>query len=136
MEQAEIIKKEQLQSVARAVEWFGPEFLDGDLCRQYVYKSLHPAGAYCPGCHCRLEGRKSARFWQGKTVKCRCGKTFSARTGTALAGKGLSARAIVLLLWLLARGDSDLQIAKSIGCNRETVRLWRRDISQIQKEWL
>jgi transposase-like protein len=127
MEFAEIIKKTQLKTVCKAIDAFGPDFLDADVCRKFVFKYLHPEGARCPECGAGLDETKSSRFWQGKAVKCRqCGKTFTIRTGTALAGKGLSVQEIVLMLWLLSRGETDIRIAKIVGCNRETVRLWRR----------
>lgn len=131
MEHAEFTKKGQLQKIARAVEIFGPSFLDARVCREFIFTSLHPDGARCPGCGCGLDDQKSSRFWQGKAVKCQvCGKTFTVRTGTALAGKGLSASAIVLMFWLIARGESDSRVAEVVGCNRETVRLWRRELDQ------
>ena len=130
MELAEFTKKDQLKTISAAVEMFGPGFLDKDICRQFVFMCLHPDGARCPGCGCGLDDEKSSRFWQGKTVKCcRCGKTFTARTGTALAGKGLSGEEIVLMFWLLGRGETDIRIADVVGCNRETVRLWRKELS-------
>jgi hypothetical protein len=129
MEHAEFTKKGQLHSLLSAVDAFGPGFLDRDVCQEFIFKHLHPEGACCPGCGAGLDQMKSARFWQGKTVNCcQCGKTFTARTGTALAGKGLSNQEIVLLFYLLGRGESDIRIAEVIGCNRETVRLWRRDL--------
>jgi DNA-binding CsgD family transcriptional regulator len=45
-----------------------------------------------------------------------------------LAGKNLSYREIILMAWLMAGGKSNTEIAGMIGCNRETVRLWRRII--------
>lgn len=105
---------------------FGSNFLDEEVCRQWILKRLHPVGAFCPVCGFRLSGRQAARFWQDKPVCCpECGKTFTARTGTILAGKNLSYQEIILMAWLMARNYSNIEIADVIGCNRETVRLWR-----------
>lgn len=129
MEHAEFAQKNQLKSLLSAVDLFGPRFLDKDVCREFIFKHLHPDGASCPACGSGLNQAKSVRFWQGKAVNCYdCGKTFTARTGTVLAGKGLSNQEIVLLFYLFARGESDVRIAEVIGCNRETVRLWRREL--------
>lgn len=106
---------------------FGPNFLDRDVCRQWILKRLHPAGEFCPRCGLRLSGRQATRFLQDRPVCCReCGKTFTARTGTILAGKNLSYQEIILMAWLMARGDKNSTIADIIGCNRETIRLWRQ----------
>ncbi|MBA2881816.1 hypothetical protein HNR65_002147 [Desulfosalsimonas propionicica] len=105
---------------------FGPNFLDADVCRQWILRRLHPDGAFCPCCGSGLTGTALGRFWQSRTVTCRsCGRDFTARTGTILAGKNLSYQEIVLMAWLMARGDSNSEISEIIGCNRETVRLWR-----------
>lgn len=135
MERAEFTKKDQLKTLAAAVDLFGPGFLDKQVCRAFVFRCLHPDGARCPGCGAGLIDEKAFRFWQGKTIKCRkCGKTFTARTGTALAGKGLRGEELVLMFWLLARGETDIRIAAVVGCNRETVRLWRRELKSMEVE--
>jgi transposase-like protein len=69
----------------------------------------------------------------GKAITCRrCGKEFTARTGTILAGKNLSYREIVLMGWMMADGKTNSEIAGVIGCNRETIRLWRHLWEQVR----
>ena len=87
METAEFTQKNDLSFLQGAAAIFGPNFLDESVCRAWVLNRLHPGGARCPGCGSRLHSKKSARFWQDKPVRCGCGKSFSARTDTALAGK-------------------------------------------------
>lgn len=127
MEHAEYTAHLNFFTTADVADIFGPNFLDGSVCRQWILKRLHPAGAFCPGCRSALSGVAAARFWQGRPASCRvCGREFTARTGTILAGKNLSYRDIVLLAWLMAAGKTNSEIAGVIGCNRETVRLWRQ----------
>lgn len=125
MELAENTTKIELIDLFWACQGFGVDFLDRDFCRLFIFERLHPAGARCPLCRRGLSKKKSARFWKGLSIRCDCGKTFTARTGTVLAGKGLSCRAVVLMLWLLFSGRTDAQTAEIVGCHRETVRLWR-----------
>ena len=106
---------------------FGANFLDADVCRQWILRRLHPAGAFCPRCGVRLAAHAADRFWQGRRFTCRsCGSDATAKTATILAGKNLSYQEIVLMAWLMADGKSNSEIAGVIKCNRETVRLWRR----------
>ncbi len=132
MELAESMKHSRLFAVSEVAAIFGPNFLDDEVCRQWILKRLHPAGAFCPSCGSGMQGRASDRFWQGRPVTCAgCDKDFTARTGTILAGKNLSYREIILVAYLMARGDSNTDIAETVGCNRETVRLWRQQFAQL-----
>ena len=132
METAENTINLNFFTAADVAKIFGPNFLDAEVCRQWILKRLHPAGAFCPCCGSSLAGRQATRFWQDRPVCCtECGKTFTARTGTILAGKNLTYQEIILMAYLMARGDSNTEIAEIIGCNRETIRLWRRQIGDV-----
>ncbi|MDY6903709.1 MAG: transposase [Thermodesulfobacteriota bacterium] len=135
MEFAENTHKKELIAIYDAVDapgssgGFSPEFLDDERCQEFLFTILHRNGSRCPECNGRLNDRKTSRFWHGKTVKCSgCGKIFTAKTGTILAGKSLNAKDILLMFWLIKRNFSDIDIAKIISCHRETVRLWRQMI--------
>jgi len=83
------------------------------------FRALVPAG-------------KSARFWSGRRIVCSgCGKDFSARTGTFLAGAALNWRELVFLCWLLGEGHADRDIAARMCLNRESVRLWRKKLRRM-----
>jgi transposase-like protein len=76
-------------------------------------------------------------FWDCKRIKCgRCGKYFTALTGTFLSGCHFNFREIVLLALLLALGVVDKQIAAILKISSENVRLWRHhfgDLGQVKK---
>jgi hypothetical protein len=133
MEHAEYTANLNFFTTADVAEIFGPNFLDGDVCRRWVLRRLHPAGGFCPGCGSGVDGSSAGRFWMWKAITCRrCGKEFTARTGTILAGKNLSYREIVLMGWMMADGKTNSEIAGVIGCNRETIRLWRHLWEQVR----
>lgn len=127
MEHAEYAAHLNFFTKEAVVAAFGPNWLDGEVCRRWVLNQVHQDGAFCPGCGSPVVGQSAGLFWQGKPISCRtCGKEFTARTGTILAGKNLSYREMVLMAWLMADGKTNAEIAGVIGCNRETVRLWRQ----------
>ncbi len=132
MENAENIQKIQLQRLFNVLSKSDLEFvrfLDENICRFMLLDVLHPEGPRCPECQAKVRNSQESHFWHGHLLRCRhCGKSFTGRTGTLLANKSLQSREIVLMLWLMNRGESDMQIAGEIGCNRETVRLWRREL--------
>lgn len=133
MEHTENMNKSELKAIYDKItgaQGLGPQYLDEFACRAVVLSVLHPGVTKCPRCGRELAGKKHQSFWLGKTVRCYCGRKFSARTGTALSGKAMLYREVVLLMFLIGLGLSDRRISEVCGCNRETVRLWRKDLGK------
>jgi transposase-like protein len=117
---------------------FSADFLDDEYCRQWILKKLHPnEDVFCPGCEVSdsvLTGKRAERFWMAKRVKCSyCGKYFTALTDTFLSGIHMTFKEIILLVMLLGLGCSNTSIAKFIGYNEETIRIWRKKFEIIEK---
>jgi len=114
---------------------FGPEFLDDGVCRDWVLRRLHPAGAFCPGCGAGIQGdNRLQRFWSGLRLTCpSCGKFFTALTGTFLARSQQSFRELVLLAFLLEAGFSNTETARLVGNHTNTVRMWRLKFDTIKE---
>jgi len=109
---------------------FGVGFLDESSCREWVILFLYRDGIVCPGCGIAVQDRNLRRFWLGKRIRChRCGKFFTALTGTFLSGIHLDFRRIVLLLLFVALGMDNTFIARRLNCSPETVRLWKKKLS-------
>lgn len=106
-----------------AAAHFGPGFLNEDACREWVVSRLHPGGASCPGCGLRIEDDKS--FRAGKRCHCgRCGRWFTATTGTFLDGAHLSFGQVFLLAALIEHINHPARIALLVDISVDTVRLW------------
>ena len=115
-----------------ALEVFNANFLDYEFSRIWVLKRLHPDGAHCPGCAAPIPDHKLQRFWSNGRLACRkCGKYFSALTGTFIAGCQIDFRNLVLMAVFLALGVHDSKIATITGMSAENVRLWRRKFMVI-----
>ena len=113
-------------SISFAAVSFGPKFLDEAECRRWVLARLHGSRACCPGCGAELSGKHADRFWEVRRVRCSgCGKKFSATTGTMMANTQLAFAQVFLMAVLLAKGLGNPEIGKVIGCDPETVRLWK-----------
>jgi transposase-like protein len=119
----------------RVLEAFGPDFLDGDACRDWILLQTHPAGPACPWCGKPVNSPRLQDTWQslGRVQCTACGRFFTALTGTALNKTGLDCRGYVLLCLLLALGAGDQAIARKLGINRETVRRWRLRFAAVEK---
>ena len=119
---------------AQVFDAFGPDFLDGDRCRDWLFWQLHPAGPACPWCGKAINSpRTLASFRQLGRVQCTvCGRFFTALSGTLLSKTGLDPAGYVLLCLLLAVGMGDQAIARKLGVNRETVRRWRQRFAALE----
>ena len=117
------------------LEAFGPELLDASACRDWVLAQTHPSGPACPWCGKAINSPRTRATWQGLgRVQClTCGRYFTGLTGTILSKTGLDCRRYVLLCLLLALGAGDQAIARKLGINRETVRLWRLRFAAVEK---
>lgn len=114
-------------TVDEAAGEFRADFLDEERVRSWLFRKLNPAGPRCA--HCGegvLPGRAASTFWAGGRVCCkRCGKYFTASTGTMISGAALSEREIFLVALLLGLEVPVAEIAEVLGRTEETVRFWR-----------
>lgn len=112
---------------------FNANFLDESACRGWILEYIHGAQdgsegqktIFCPGCQAILEGKALQRFWTGKRICCRkCGKFFTALTGTFLAGCHMKYREILLFALFLNFKIPPREIARILRISTETIRLW------------
>jgi len=116
-----------------ALSVFNANFLDYEFSRIWVLKRLHPDGAHCPGCGAEIAESQLQRFWSNGRLACRkCGKYFTALTGTFISGSQLDFRNIILLAVLLALRVTDRDIVKITRMSAENIRLWRRRFIAIE----
>ena len=116
----------------RGLNW--PLLLDRYMCETLLLFDLYRGQvAVCPACGYQLTGKAKRTWGKWKKVRCKkCGKFFSARTGTILAGGKLSITQYFILLMGLAMGGSDAAVADVCGIHRDTVRLWRLKLSTLE----
>ena len=112
---------------------FDVDILDYEKCKMLITERLHHNEARCPGCGVDVPERLMHSFWECKRIKCdKCGKYFTALTGTFLSGCHFSFREIVLLAFLLALGVPDKQIAVTLKISAENVRLWKAKFKSLE----
>ncbi len=109
------------------------KFLNPDSCREWVLNRLHPNGPRCPGCGESITSYPSLRsFRLGARVRCcRCGKYFTALTGTFLSGCHLSLPQVILIAILIDAGADDTRIARLMEVSAEGVRGWRLKFNHV-----
>lgn len=111
-----------------------PSFFDSRMCKLWIIKQLHPAGARCPSCYKPISEKVLPKFLDNGKVKCsRCGKFFTALTGTFMAGTHMEFTDIFFLALCLEIGLSVKSVADRIGLDQDTVRLWRDKFRLIKK---
>lgn len=116
-----------------AAAHFGPDFLNEDACREWVVSRLHPGGAFCPGCGLRLED--DASFRAGKRCHCgRCGRWFTATTGTFLEGAHLDFAQVYALALFIELGHTPARISSMLGISADTVRLWMKKFRMLSHD--
>src|SRR5260370_1931803 len=96
-----------------------------------VIQEMDACKQFCPNLECMSRGQ----IGQGNVVghgskrpryKCKsCGKTFSARTGTALEGLRKPTELIVIVVILLAYGCPIQAIVHAFGLDERTVASWQ-----------
>lgn len=120
------------ETAARAIS---ARFLDEHRCRLWILEQLHPAGAKCPSCRRSIDDEKKLkRFWSGGRLCCQhCGKFFSAKSETFLAGCNLDFMTIFMLAVLLSLTDDNTFISKFIGLDPKTVRIWRKKFNSLKR---
>jgi transposase-like protein len=113
---------------------FSARFLDADACRSWILARLHPAGPACP--HCRqplADDRRIGRWNAGQRIQCaNCSRFFTSTTRTLLAGKHGDPATVFLLAVLIGLDVRNDQAARVIGCDPETIRLWRQRFEAIE----
>ncbi|MCL4873841.1 hypothetical protein KJ039_07160 [bacterium] len=120
-------------TTAEALADFTAAWLNEDRCRQWVIDQLHDFAARCPSCGLALDD--DASFRAGKRCHCgRCGRWFTATTGTFLEGAHLDFRQVYLLAVLIELKLSPRQIAYFVGVSADTVRLWIKRFRAFEGE--
>lgn len=108
----------------QALLHFHPDFLDETACREWVIARLHPGGAHCPQCGLKLDS--DTAFRAGKRCHCgRCGRGFTATTGTFLEGMHFDFGQVYALALLIELKIAPAKIASMIGVSTDTVRNWQ-----------
>ena len=115
-------------------EQFRADFFDPRRCSEWLIDRLHPAGVRCNSCGTPLTGEdRIARFYSLQRVRCpSCGKFLAPLPGTFLSHCRLEPRELVLMLLLLRLSVADNEIARVVGRNKETIRLWRRKFEILE----
>lgn len=112
---------------------FDVNVLNNETCKMWITEKLHHNEARCPRCGASLPERQMHSFLDYKRIKCdKCGKYFTALTGTFLSGCHFSFREIVLLAFLLALRVPDKQIAATLKISAENVRLWKEKFKSLE----
>lgn len=110
---------------AEAQAAFSPAFMDEARCRQWFIGRLHGNNPVCPCCGLQLLGATFKSFWTGRRCHCpRCGRGFTARTGTFLANAELTYSQVFLMAALIPIGLTPATIAAFVGVSADTVRIW------------
>jgi len=92
---------------------------------------MNTQAQFCPNLDCRARGQCRAgniriHSRKRRRYKCRCcGKTFSERRGTLLAGLRTDPTLVVIVVTLLAYGCPIQAIVQAYGLDERTVAVWR-----------
>lgn len=116
-------------TVSEAVAVFDAGFLNSSRCREWVLKQLHPGGVGCPDCGAAITEGLSP-FDRRKCKKC--GKWFTALTGTFLHGAQLEPEQVFLLAVLSGLGVDKKEIARILGIHPDSVRLWQAKFRAVE----
>lgn len=119
---------------AEVAESFHYEQLKFAEVSRWLVTRLHPSGIWCPTCSADLG--HSERRWQNwyalEQIRCnKCGKKFSAATGTILEGSKLEPREVYLLAFLLWLKIPTPRIADILKVDPATVRNWQLKFSAL-----
>lgn len=112
---------------------FVPVFINEDACREWAISRLHPGGAFCPDCGLKLDN--DTRFRAGKRCHCgRCGRWFTATTGTFLEGAHLDFAQVYALALFIELGHTPARISSMLGISADTVRLWVKKFRMLSHD--
>jgi transposase-like protein len=106
------------------------DLLDDAACVAWVETHLHPDGFVCP--HCGSSDRRLFRQ-QGSfpAYRCRaCDGYYTLLTGTAFAKTRQAARALVLLIRGVAKGESTARLSRELALSRQQLGTLRKRVMQ------
>ena len=113
---------------------FCADFLDEAACTDLIIEILHGQAPVCPSCRHEVAGPRLQAYRQGRRIRCdSCGKFFSVLSDTCFSGTHMNFREIVLLILLVSLNLPDRTVAALTRQNQETVRLWRKKLSVLDK---
>lgn len=122
--------------LSEAAAAFSYELFDEAACRMRLLEKLHPDGARCPGCGLVLDGGARESFWAGRRCACgRCGRRFTARSGTVLDGTQLDDRQLYGLIVFINIGFTTARIAEILKVTPNTVRFWSQKFKILSNEY-
>ena len=110
---------------------FGPDLLDDVSCRRVVLRLTRGDKPTCPACGIILSSPNVQRLIDCLPVYCSCGVQSSARTGTILEGSTISDSKLVLMLVMMFWDFSSPEIARVIGCTKQSVYNWRKRLEEV-----
>ena len=106
------------------------DLMDNQACIAWLQANLHPDGFVCP--HCGSTNRRLFRE-QGSfpAYRCRaCDGYYTLLTGTAFAKTRQSARALVLLIRGVSKGESTARLARELALSRQQLGTLRKRVMQ------
>ena len=109
------------------------EFLDEDVCRDWILRRVYPTGPRCPRCLSAItEPAVVQTFWAARRFRCpTCRAHITALTGTVLAGSHRSFRETILLGILIHLEVRPKVIAAALGESEETIRAWMKKFDNL-----
>ncbi len=113
------------------------EFMNEQLCYDFLLNALHPEGLHCPNGHPLPAGQAPHRKHRAPIFdyRCReCGKVYNIFTDTALSGTRYSCVIILLILRGIAQGVPTKHIAEELGIDRSHLLKLRHKIQHIAME--
>jgi len=117
-----------------AARFFGMDLIKYEECCLWLASELHPAGAFCPECSEMIIDDRQKKFFRFEQIRCpKCGKKFTAATGTLLSGAKLEPREIYLLSVLSHLGVAPARIAAVLRCHVDTVTNWQAHFKAHQE---
>lgn len=103
--------------------------LDESTCRRKLLAIMRP-DPVCPGCQRAFTEEERQRLFDGKDIRCGCGRKSSPRSGTIIEGVRADYRSIMLLAVMHHWGRPKQEIAACCGMSEDTV---RRIITRLTK---
>jgi transposase-like protein len=104
------------------------DLMDDAACVAWLETHLHPDGFVCP--HCRSSDRRLFRQ-QGSfpAYRCRaCDGYYTLLTGTAFAKTRQAARALVLLIRGVAKGEATARLSRELALSRQQLGTLRKRV--------
>ena len=97
--------------------------LDGEACRTWWLRRLHPAGAACPKCGVAVTGQRAETWRADGRLRCRdCGKWFDNRTGTPLDTIRADWKQLTVIASMVPAGMRPIVVGRICRISDDTVR--------------